>query len=135
MTEFGNIFAFIILALAFVGIGFFTSMLIRPKRPSAEKLTTYECGETPEGNSWIRFNIRFYVVALIFIIFDVEIVLLIPWLMAYQSLGIEAYIIGAVFMILLGLGIVYEWKKGDLEWARPSVKPLHFDSPKPEDTL
>ena len=135
MTEFGNIFAFIILALAFVGIGFFTSMLIRPKRPGVEKLTTYECGETPEGNSWIRFNIRFYVVALIFIIFDVEIVLLIPWLMAYQSLGIEAYIVGAVFMILLGLGIVYEWKKGDLEWARPSIKPLQFDSPKPEDTI
>jgi len=122
LTEFGKIFVFILTAALFVVVAIYVARLLRPKRPTFEKLTTYECGENPEGSPWVKFNIRFYVVALIFLIFDVEVVLLIPWAIAYKELGIVGYLIGAIFLILLGVGMAYEWKKGDLEWARPAIK-------------
>jgi NADH-quinone oxidoreductase subunit A len=122
-TDFSKVFAYIILSAAFVVIALVVAKFIRPKRPTNEKLTTYECGENPEGISWIKFNIRFYVIALIFLIFDVEVVLLFPWAVAYQEYGIFGFAVGILFLLILGLGIVYEWKKGDLEWDRPEVKP------------
>ncbi|SRR5690554_5167592 len=122
LTEFGKIFVFIMLAVVFVAIVLFVAKLLRPHRPTAEKLMIYECGETPEGSPWIKFNIRFYVVALIFLIFDVEVVLLIPWAMVYKSFGVAGYLVGAIFLFLLGLGMAYEWRKGDLEWER--IKPV-----------
>lgn len=122
LTEFGKIFVFILTAVLFVVVAIYVARLLRPKRPTFEKLTTYECGENPEGSPWVKFNIRFYVVALIFLIFDVEVVLLIPWALVYKELGIVGYLIGAIFLLLLGVGMAYEWKKGDLEWARPAIK-------------
>jgi len=122
LTEFGKIFVFILTAALFVVVAIFVAQLLRPKRPTFEKLTTYECGENPEGSPWVKFNIRFYVVALIFLIFDVEVVLLIPWALVYKEMGIVGYLIGAIFLILLAVGMAYEWKKGDLEWARPKIK-------------
>ncbi|MBI1931534.1 MAG: NADH-quinone oxidoreductase subunit A [Ignavibacteriales bacterium] len=124
LTEFGKVFVFIILAGAFVGIAIFAAMLIRPKRPSYEKTQIYECGENPEGSPWVKFNIRFYVVALIFLIFDVEIVLLFPWALTYKNFGFIGFAAGAVFLLILFLGMIYEWKKGDLEWARPNIERL-----------
>ena len=128
LTEFGKIFVFIILAGAFVGIALFVSMLIRPKRPSYEKDMIYECGENPEGSPWIKFNIRFYVVALIFLIFDVEVVMLFPWAINYKDYGFYGFIVGAIFLIILFIGMLYEWRKGDLEWDRskPSIPDLNF---------
>ncbi len=123
LTEFGKVFAFILTAVMFVLIAVFAAKLIRPARPTKEKLTTYECGENPEGSPWVKFNIRFYVVALIFLIFDVEIVMLIPWALVYQDSGMLGFLVGAIFLILLGLGMAYEWRKGDLEWARPQINP------------
>ena len=96
LTEFGKIFVFILTAALFVVVAIYVARLLRPKRPTFEKLTTYECGENPEGSPWVKFNIRFYVVALIFLIFDVEVVLLIPWALEYKSLGIVGYLIGAI---------------------------------------
>jgi NADH-quinone oxidoreductase subunit A len=122
LTEFGKVFLFILTAALFVVVAIFVARLLRPKRPTYEKLTTYECGENPEGSPWVKFNIRFYVVALIFLIFDVEVVLLLPWALVFKELGIVGYLIGAIFLILLGVGMAYEWKKGDLEWARPAIK-------------
>ena len=127
LTEFGKIFVFIILAGAFVGIAFFASMLIRPKRPSHEKDLIYECGENPEGSPWVKFNIRFYVVALIFLIFDVEIVLLFPWALTYKTFGFYGFATGAIFLLVLFLGMAYEWRKGDLEWARPKIDQLDLN--------
>lgn len=124
LTEFGKVFVFILLAGAFVGIAIFAAMLIRPKRPSFEKNQIYECGENPEGSPWVKFNIRFYVVALIFLIFDVEIVLLFPWALTYKNFGFIGFAAGAVFLIVLFIGMIYEWKKGDLEWARPNIERL-----------
>jgi NADH-quinone oxidoreductase subunit A len=119
LTEFGKIFVFILLAIGFVGIGILTAWILRPKRPTKEKLLTYECGEDPIGSPWVKFNIRFYVVALIFLIFDVEIVLLFPWALTYQNFGWYGFIVGIIFLIILFLGMGYEWRKGDLEWDRP----------------
>lgn len=127
LTEFGKIFVFMILAGVFVGIAFFASMLVRPKRPSKEKDLIYECGENPEGSPWVRFNIRFYVIALIFLIFDVEIVLLFPWALTYKSFGLFGFIAGAIFLLILFLGMAYEWRKGDLEWARPKIERLELN--------
>ena len=124
LTEFGKIFVFMILAGAFVGIAIFAAMLIRPKRPSYEKNLIYECGENPEGSPWVKFNIRFYVVALIFLIFDVEIVLLFPWALTYKEFGFFGFAVGAIFLLVLFLGMAYEWRKGDLEWARPKIDQL-----------
>lgn len=123
LTEFGKIFVFFLVAIIFVIVALVFAKIIRPARPTHEKRLTYECGESPEGSPWIRFNIRFYVVALIFLIFDVEVVLLVPWAMVYQQYGIAGYLVGGIFLVLLALGMAYEWKKGDLEWARPHPKP------------
>jgi len=120
LTEFGKVFAFLILAAVFVVVTVFISKLVRPHRPSKEKLTTYECGENPVGSPWIKFNIRFYVVALIFLIFDVEVVLLIPWAVIYQQFGLPGFMVGFLFIIILAIGMAYEWRKGDLEWDRTS---------------
>ncbi|MFZ0456221.1 MAG: NADH-quinone oxidoreductase subunit A [Ignavibacteriaceae bacterium] len=123
LTEFGKIFVFILVAMIFVVVAVFAAKLIRPARPTKEKLLTYECGEDIIGSPWVKFNIRFYVVALIFLIFDVEVVLLIPWALVYKGFGVAGFLVGAIFLFLLGLGMAYEWRKGDLEWARPKVEP------------
>lgn len=123
LTEFGKIFIFMLLAAIFVVVAILFSKFIRPARPTKEKSMTYECGEDPLGSPWIKFNIRFYVVALIFLIFDVEVVLLFPWALAYKEFGLPGFITGAIFLLVLGLGMAYEWRKGDLEWARPLMTP------------
>ena len=92
---------------------------LRPSRFSEEKLTTYECGEDPVGSAWIQFNIRFYVVALIFVVFDVEAVFLLPWATVFRELGPIAYLEGLVFIGILVLALAYVWRKGDLAWVRP----------------
>lgn len=126
LTEFGKIFIFLLLAVGFVGIAIFAAKLIRPSRPSKEKLLIYECGENAEGSPWVKFNIRFYVVALIFLIFDVEVVLLFPWALTYQEFGFYGFWVGVIFLLVLGLGMAYEWRKGDLNWDRsqPNIPEL-----------
>lgn len=119
LTEFGKILVFIIFAFIFVAISIFIAKLISPKRPTKEKLKTYECGEEVIGSPWVKFNIRFYVVALIFLIFDVEVVLLFPWALTYKDYGFYGLLVGLIFLIVLGIGMAYEWRKGDLEWVRP----------------
>ena len=121
LTEFGKVFVFILVAIFFVVVAIIAAKLIRPSRPTREKLLIYECGENPEGSPWVKFNIRFYVVALIFLIFDVEIVLLIPWALVYKAFGFGGFLVGSIFLILLGLGMAYEWRKGDLEWEKPKI--------------
>ena len=113
----------VILSFALVAIGFLVMnllvwWLIRPRRFSEEKLTTYECGESPEGSAWVQFNIRFYVFALIFIVFDVEAVFLFPWAVVFRELGMLAFVEGLVFIGILVVALAYVWRKGDLEWVR-----------------
>ncbi len=119
LTEFGKAFLFVLIGFVFVFLGIFTARIISPNRPSKEKLSPYECGEEPVGNSWIRFNIRFYVVALMFLIFDVEVVLLFPWALVYKDFGWLAFGAMAVFVTLIFVGFAYELGKGDLRWDKP----------------
>ncbi len=119
LTDFGRILIFFIIGVVFTAGGIITAYMIRPNRNYAEKLTSYECGEEPVGSSWVKFNIRFYVIALIFLIFEVETVFLFPWAVAYREIGMFAYVEALIFLVILGVGYVYVWKKGDLEWDKP----------------
>jgi NADH:ubiquinone oxidoreductase subunit 3 (subunit A) len=109
---------FVAVAVGFLVVNLLVWKVIRPSRYSEEKLTTYECGENPTGSAWIQFNIRFYVFALIFIVFDVEAVFLLPWAVVFRELGPLAFVEGLVFIAILVVALVYVWRKGDLEWVR-----------------
>jgi len=89
---------------------------LAPRLPSALKSTTYECGEIPLGEPWIRFRIEYYVFALIFVIFDVEAALLYPWAVIARKLGVGGLVEMAVFVGILALGLAYAWRKGALRW-------------------
>ena len=134
ITEFGKIFIFFIIGAIFVAGGLVMAWLGRPDRGYPNKLTTYECGEEPVGDSWVRFNIRFYVIALIFLIFDVEVVFLFPWAVVFQKLGMYAFVEMMIFLGILLVGYAHVWVKGDLDWDRPlpeipGVKPLKVEKP------
>jgi NADH-quinone oxidoreductase subunit A len=108
-------------ALAFAGVFLGLSFWLGPKRPSALKNTTYECGIPPRGTVQIRFFVRFFLVALLFLLFDLEAVFLYPWVIIYDSFlsaGAAAFALGemVVFVFILLVGFVYVWKKGGLEW-------------------
>ena len=122
LTEFGRVLIFLIVGGVFVAGGLIFAWMLRPHRPYPSKLTTYECGETPIGDTRVRFNIRFYIVALIFLIFDVEVVFLFPWATVYKSLGWFAFIEMLVFLFILFVGYAYVWRKGDLDWDKPAPK-------------
>jgi len=118
---FASVLLFLVVGFVFLAITLLLSRLIQAKGiPGTDKYIPYECGEVPEGSAWIRFNIRFYVFALIFIIFDVEIVFLLPWAVVFRKLGSFAFVEGLVFIGILVVGLAYVWKKGDLEWVKPS---------------
>jgi NADH-quinone oxidoreductase subunit A len=119
LTEFGRVFIFFLIGAIFVAAGLVVAWLIRPHRPYPSKTETYECGEIPVGNPWIQFNIRFYVVALIFLIIDVEVVFLFPWALVYQKLGMFAFVEMMIFLAILSVGYAYVWRKGDLDWEKP----------------
>ena len=112
------VLSFLLVAVGFLVTNLIIWWVIRPSRFSEEKLTTYECGENPQGSAWIQFNIRFYVFALIFIVFDVETVFLLPWAVVFKELGVLAFVEGLVFIFILMVGLGYVWRKGDLEWVR-----------------
>jgi NADH-quinone oxidoreductase subunit A len=141
LTDFGYILLFIIAAIAFVTVILFIAKLIRPNRPNVEKLTTYESGEEPEGNANVRFNIRFYVIALIFILFDVELIFLFPWATVFGNKRLIAETDGLwgwfslaemfIFVGVLVIGLAYAWIKGHLDWVRPEAKITEYKSKVP----
>lgn len=93
------------------------SSLLRPKPIAPARRTTYESGIEPIGGAWIQFNIRYYMFALVFVIFDVETVFLYPWAVAFSRLGLLAFIEALIFIAILVIGLVYAWRKGALEWS------------------
>lgn len=120
-----------------VGFAFFVTRILSPNNPNPEKLTSYECGEEPVGSAWLPFNSRFYVIALIFLLFDVEMVFVLPWATVFGNHDIiqidkrwgwlsltEMFI----FLGILIIGLVYVWVKGDLDWIKPTVIKPTVDS-------
>jgi len=123
LFHFATVLIFLVGAAAFILAILLIGSLVRPKLPNPEKLSTYECGERPIGEAWFNFNPRFYIIALIFIIFEVEIALTFPVAVVYkewlaQQRGLLAFIELAVFIIILAVALVYVWRKGDLEWVK-----------------
>ena len=124
ILQFANVLVFLTVGALFLAVSLLLSSLVRPSKYSAEKLIPYECGENPVGSPWIQFNIRFYVFALIFIIFDVEVAFLLPWAVVFKKLGLFAFIEGLIFIAILAVGLAYVWAKGDLQWVRPEEREL-----------
>ena len=101
-TDFLPVVIFTGLAVALVSLALIIQHIISPRHnKGGEKLTSYECGEVPEGSAWIQFNVRFYIIALIFIIFDVEVIFMFPWAVVFQDLGLLAFIEMMLFLIIL----------------------------------
>lgn len=128
LFNFANVLIFLIVACGFVFVSLALGHLLRPKVPFPEKLATYECGELPTESAWVNFNMRFYLLALLFIIFDVEIAFMFPvgavfkqWIRDGSGLLALAEI--GVFVLILLLGLIYAWVKGDLEWAKKVEAP------------
>ena len=127
LFDFANVLVFLLLAVAFAGAILFVGRFIRPRVPEANKDMAYECGEKPVGNAWIQFNFRFYLVAIVFVIFDVEIAFMFPvaavfrhWVETGQ--GAVALFEVLVFVLVLFVGLVYVWSKGDLRWNKAMPK-------------
>jgi NADH-quinone oxidoreductase subunit A len=141
LSAFGEILLYIIGAIVFIGGGLFTAYLIRPFRPNEEKLATYECGEEPTGTAWGQFNVRFYIIALIFILFEVELIFFFPWATVFgqQALvegtqgvwGWFAIVEMFAFVFILALGLAYAWAKGYLNWIKPHPEVSLFKSKVP----
>jgi NADH-quinone oxidoreductase subunit A len=119
LTQHASVLVFLVTIVGLLAFVFVLWKVLRPVRVSEEKTTTYECGEEPVGSAWIQFNIRFYVFALIFLVFDVEAVFLLPWAVVFRELGALAYVEGLVFIGILVVALAYVWSKGDLAWVRP----------------
>lgn len=93
------------------------SKIIRPKSGGAIQRTTYESGIEPMGEAWIQFNIRYYIFALLFLLFDVETVFLYPWSVTFSEIGLQSFVEILIFIVILLIGLIYAWRKGALEWS------------------
>jgi len=131
--QFGNVLVFAAVAVIFVFGMLAVGALVRPRFPSREKSQIYECGEKPIGTAWFNFNPRFYIVALVFVIFEVEIALMLPVVLVYKrwvekgSGGVAFFEILA-FVVILAVGLAWVWAKGDLDWIKKLVTPSDRDA-------
>lgn len=136
LSEFGIALLYIVVGIVFACGGLFSWYMIRPYRPNEQKNSPYECGEEAIGTPWGNFNIRFYIVALIFILFDVEIVFLFPWAVIFGNENLIQASNGLwgwfslfemfLFVSVLTLGLAYAWSKGCLDWVKPEENIIDF---------
>ena len=143
LSAFGEVLLFIIAGVLFILVTLVVSKLIRPDRPNAEKLSTYESGEEPVSHAWTQFNIRFYIIALVFLLFEVEIVFLFPWSTVFADKDLNNQTQGAwgwyaliemlIFIGVLALGLAYAWVNGYLDWIKPDPSPTKFKSKVPSE--
>ncbi len=103
-------------ALVFPVLPIVVAKFVAPKKPSAIKNATYECGLVSEGDSWIQFRIQYYIYALIFVIFDVETIFIYPWAVAFKQLGLFAFVEMILFIAILAVGLIYAWRKKFLQY-------------------
>ncbi|MBU8872069.1 MAG: NADH-quinone oxidoreductase subunit A [Gemmatimonadales bacterium] len=146
LSNFATVLIFVLIGFIFAALALWVAKLLRPSNPSPAKMTTYECGELPRGSSWIRFNVRFYLIALFFIVFDVEVIFLYPWavvfkqLFTHPQLGVLVFWEMIIFLTILTLGLAYIWVKGDLDWVktlvdRPESEPVRGLTEAPEEEV
>jgi len=127
LFDFANVLVFLLLAVAFGAALMFAGRFIRPRISEVNKDMAYECGEPPVGNAWIQFNFRFYLVAIVFVIFDVEIAFMFPVAVVFRrwvesGQGAVALLEVLVFVLVLFVGLIYVWSKGDLRWSKAMSK-------------
>lgn len=128
--DYGNVLAFAVVGTLLIFGALLTGSLLRPHVPSLEKNSTYECGELPLGSAWMNFNIRFYVTALVFVVFDVEVVFMFPIVRVFvadwvaKGNGLLAFGEIFVFVAILVIGFAYTWVKGDLDWVKKIANEL-----------
>ena len=116
LQDYFSIIIFLFIAMG-LSVGFiFLNFLLSPKKPDPEKLSTYECGFEAFGDSRMEFDVRFYLVAILFIIFDLEIAFLFPWAISLGKIGLIGFWSMMFFLFILTIGFIYEWKKGVLDW-------------------
>ena len=123
--DFLPIIIFTVLAVVLIGLPLALQFILSPrKNKGGDKLLSYECGEIPEGSAWVKFNVRFYVIALIFIIFDVEVIFMFPWAVIFNGSDNQVFyfIEMFIFMAILLVGLAYVWIKGDLDWVKMKLK-------------
>ena len=118
LSQFGVVLFFLVLGFAFIFATLLVGSLVRPNRPGTIKLSPYECGEQDVGSPFIRFNIRFYIIALVFLIFDVEVIVLYPLATQFKKEGPLIFLEVLFFVGILVVGLLYVWRKGDLEWVK-----------------
>ncbi|HTK93340.1 MAG TPA: NADH-quinone oxidoreductase subunit A [Verrucomicrobiae bacterium] len=116
MTGYLPVFIYLGLIVAFAVVSLVMAAILRPARPDPVKLQNYECGAEPIGQAWVQFPVGFYLVALVFVVFDALAVFLIPWTLVLRELGLRAVGTMAIFLALLSLGWVYALREGILEW-------------------
>tara|TARA_B100000767_G_C19314290_1_gene348903 strand:+ start:172 stop:540 length:369 start_codon:yes stop_codon:yes gene_type:complete len=116
LKDYLSIIIFLILALGLSCVFVIINFILSPKNPDPEKLSAYECGFEPFEDSRIEFDVRFYLVAILFIIFDLEIAFLFPWAISLSAIGSLGFFSMMIFLFILTIGFIYEWKKGALDW-------------------
>ena len=143
ISGFGTVLLFMVGSIGFVMVTLLIGKLLRPKNPTPEKQTTYESGEEPAGTAWGNFNPRFYIIALIFLLFEAELVFLFRWAIVFGDKqlieetdglwGWFSFIEIVIFVGILAVGLAYVWAKGMLEWVRPKPKISDFKSKIPSE--
>nr|YP_009403060.1 NADH dehydrogenase subunit 3 [Clermontia fauriei]AOV63667.1 NADH-plastoquinone oxidoreductase subunit 3 [Clermontia samuelii subsp. hanaensis]ASA34253.1 NADH dehydrogenase subunit 3 [Clermontia fauriei] len=117
LYEYDIFWAFLIISGLIPILAFFISGVLAPISKGPEKLSSYESGIEPIGEAWLQFRIRYYMFALVFVIFDVETVFLYPWAMSFDLLGVSVFLEAFIFVLILIVGSLYAWRKGALEWS------------------
>ena len=123
LDRYGVVALFAVVAVIFPAIPLLMAWVVRPKKPNKSKLTTYECGlefeDFPEQaqNVWVQFRVQYYIFALMFVVFDIEVVFLYPWAVAYQQLGLFALVEMVIFLAILVVALAYAWRKNLLQWV------------------
>ncbi len=117
LRSYGTVAALAVAGAGLVAVAILLAKVVAPKRPLPEKLTTYECGIDPVGEGWSQSQIRYYIYAFLFVIFDVESVFIFPWAVVFEDLGMYAVVSMSIFILILGAGLLYAWRKGVLKWA------------------
>jgi NADH-quinone oxidoreductase subunit A len=140
-TPLYQILIFAVGAILFISVTLIVSQFLRPNRPNEQKLMTYESGEKPLGLAWVQFNMRFYILALVFLLFEVEIVFLFPWSTVFANSELNnqtngawswfAFIEMLIFIFVLVVGLVYVWKMGFLDWIKSKPVFTDYKSPVP----
>jgi NADH:ubiquinone oxidoreductase subunit 3 (subunit A) len=116
-TEWVYIGIFFVVAFILPTVPIVLAGILNPKRPNKAKQETYECGIETTGDAWVQFKVQYYLYALVFLVFDIEMLFLFPWAVAYNQLPLFGFVIMATFIVVLLVGLVYAWRKGALEWA------------------